>query len=57
MRPRAIVLETGTANTMFGRLWSEEYFAVPLVFSGPSMRGTARPMMDAGVVAISLLTQ
>jgi hypothetical protein len=37
-------------------LWSEEYFAVPLVFSGPSMRGTARPMME-GVVAISLLMQ
>jgi hypothetical protein len=55
MRPFPIVLHTGTAYTMFGKLWSEEYFAVPLVFSGPSMRGTARPMIDAGVVAISFL--
>jgi hypothetical protein len=48
-----MVLHTGTAKTMFGKLWSEEYFAVPLVLTGPSMRGTELPMMDAGVVAIS----
>jgi hypothetical protein len=44
-----MVLLTGTAKTMFGKLWSEEYFAVPLVFSGPSIRGTALPMIDAAV--------
>jgi hypothetical protein len=47
MRPFPIVLLTGTAKTMLGKLWSEEYFAVPLVFSGPSIRGTALPIIDA----------
>src|ERR1700761_1496356 len=44
MRPFATVACTGSAWTMFGKLWSEEYFAVPLVFSGPSMRGTVVPI-------------
>src|ERR1700722_1169222 len=43
---------------MFGKLWSEEYFAVPVVFSGPSIRGTVVPIRfvgaDCGMRSVSL---
>src|SRR5579863_5902629 len=50
MRPPAISAPTGTAYAMRSKWKSAAWSAVPVVLSGPSMRGVGVPMIDAGVV-------
>src|SRR5580658_1506872 len=57
IRPLAIVAPTGTACAMRSKWKSAAYWAEPVVFSGPSMRGVALPTIEAGLrIVVSSFT-